>query len=279
MVFAPKEEFEIECRLYQIGREILSCMKRSDGIGVKEMIKTIIAAAVIAAIPAVTHAENWEKSVTLYGWLPGLDTSIGTAFGDFETSPSGGDVLSDLEMVFMGTFEAGKGRWRFIKDIIYVDLSDTKNTPFGALFADGTVGVTVWAVSGYVTYRFAESGTSSYELAAGARYFDLDSTLSLTAGTLPDQSRSLNDNWIDPVVGLRGNWAFSEKWSATAFVDYGGLRDSSETWQVVGTVNYQINEKLFARFGYRHMDVSKTIDGSDVDLAISGPLFGLTYRF
>jgi hypothetical protein len=116
-------------------------------------------------------------------------------------------------------------------------------------------------------------------VAAGARYFDLDTTLSLSAGTLPAQSRSLNDNWIDPVVGLRGNWAFSEKWSATAFVDYGGLRDTSETWQVLGTVNYQINEKLFARFGYRHMDVSKTIKGSDIDLAISGPVFGLTYRF
>ncbi|MEE4237587.1 MAG: hypothetical protein V2I51_12780, partial [Anderseniella sp.] len=127
--------------------------------------------------------------------------------------------------------------------------------------------------------RFAESSTASYEVAAGARYFDLDTTLSLSAGTLPAQSRSLNDNWIDPVVGLRGNWAFSEKWSATAFVDYGGLRDTSETWQVLGTVNYQINEKLFARFGYRHMDVSKTIKGSDIDLAISGPVFGLTYRF
>jgi hypothetical protein len=253
--------------------------KKSDGIGVEAMIKRTIAAAVIAAFPAVGHAEKWEKSVTLYGWLPGLDTTIGTAFGDFEPSPSGSDVLSDLDMAFMGVFEAGKGRWRFIKDIIYVDLSDTKTTPFGALFADGTVEVKVWAVSGYIAYRFAESDRATYEVAAGVRYLDLDTTLSLSAGMLPAQSRSLSDSWVDPVIGLRGNWVFSDKWSTTALVDYGGFLETSQTWQVVGTVNYQINEKLFARFGYRHMDVSKTIDGTNIDLAISGPILGLSYRF
>lgn len=243
------------------------------------MTKRTLAIVLVAACPAVGHAEKWQKSATLYGWLPGLDTSISTAFGDFESSPTGSDVLSDLDMVFMGTFEAGRGRWRFIKDIIYVGLSDTESTPFGALFGDGTVDVKMWAVSGYAAYRFSESSTASYDLAAGVRYFDLDTTLSLSAGRRPAQSLALSDSWIDPVIGLRGNWVFSDKWSATAFVDYGGFRGSSETWQILGTMNYSINDKLFARFGYRHLDVSKTISGSDIDLAISGPVFGLTYQF
>lgn len=124
------------------------------------MIKRTLAIILIAAYPAVGHAEKWQKSVTLYGWLPGLDTYISTAFGDFESSPTGSDVLSDLDMVFMGTFEAGRGRWRFIKDIIYVGLSDTESTPFGALFRDGTVDVKMWAVSGYAAYRFSPSDTT-----------------------------------------------------------------------------------------------------------------------
>jgi hypothetical protein len=46
------------------------------------MKKRIIAAVLIAALPTVGHAGRWVKSVTLYGWLPGMDTSIATDFGD-----------------------------------------------------------------------------------------------------------------------------------------------------------------------------------------------------
>ncbi len=243
------------------------------------MKKEIIVAAMITVLPSVGSAEQWEKVITLYGWLPGLDTSIATAFGDFESSPSGSDVLSNLDMAFMGTFETNNGTWGFVTDIIYVDLSDTKNTPFGRLFADGTVDVTTWAVSGYVTYRFAESASAKYEVAAGFRYFDLDTQVTLNAGTLPARSRSLSDSWFDPVIGVRGSWKLSDKWSANAFADYGGFSNSSETWQVVGTFNYSFNENLSARIGYRYMDISKTIAGSDVDIALSGPVIGLAYRF
>jgi opacity protein-like surface antigen len=89
----------------------------------------------------------------------------------------------------------------------------------------------------------------------------------------------LNDNWFDPVIGVRGQWKLSEKWSASALADYGSFSGSSETLQVVGTMNYNINERLSARIGYRHMDVSKTIRGSDVEVGLSGPVIGLTYRF
>jgi len=245
----------------------------------KLMKKGMALAILTVGLPTAGYAEKWEKVISLYGWVPGLDTSIGTDFGDFETSPSGSDVLSDLEMVFMGTFEAHRGRWGIVKDIIYVDLSDTQDTPFGALFSDGTVDVTAWAVSGYLTYTIFENSSSSYELAGGVRYFDLDTSISLSDGTLPAQSGTLNDNWFDPVIGIRGHWKLSEKWSASAFADYGGSGGSSETWQVLATLDYSINESLFARFGYRHMDISKTIDGRDVDIGLSGPILGLTYKF
>lgn len=233
----------------------------------------------VAALPTVNHAETWEKVISLYGWVPGMDTSIATEFGDIESNPSGSDVLSDLEMVFMGTFEAHKGRWGIVKDIIYVDLSDTQDTPFGQLFSDATTSVTAWAVSGYLTYQFAETSAARYEVAGGFRYFDLDTSVSLSEGTRPAQTVSLEDNWFDPVIGIRGHWKLSEKWSASGFVDYGGFSGSSTTWQVLGTVDYNISDSFSARFGYRHMDISKTIDGAKVDIGLSGPIMGLTYRF
>ncbi|MEE4239422.1 MAG: hypothetical protein V2I51_22095, partial [Anderseniella sp.] len=137
------------------------------------MTRAIVTAALLSALPTLGYAEKWEKVVTIYGWLPGLDTSIGTAFGDFESSSSGSDAISNLQMVFMGTFEAHYGRWGIVKDIIYVDLSDTQSTPFGRLFSDGTVDVSATGISGYLTYKFAENSTARYEVAGGFRYFDL----------------------------------------------------------------------------------------------------------
>jgi hypothetical protein len=48
----------------------------------KPIKKKTIAPVLIAALPTVGSAERWEKSFTLYGWLPGTDTSIATDFGD-----------------------------------------------------------------------------------------------------------------------------------------------------------------------------------------------------
>jgi hypothetical protein len=243
------------------------------------MTYRVLAAAFLTSLPTVGQAENWQYTATLYGWLPGLDSSIGTRFGDFESSSSGSDVLSNLEGVFMGTFEAQSGQWGVIADLLYVDLSDTRSTPFGALFASGTVDVTATSASAYATYRFSQSDTAVYDVAVGLRYLDVGTTVSLATGALPAQSSTLGDNWIDPVIGLRGNWKLSDNWSASAFADFGSSGSSSETWQVLGTLNYTINDNLAVRFGYRHMDINRAVGASKIDIALSGPIIGLSYRF
>jgi hypothetical protein len=231
------------------------------------------------ALPTVAHSEGWEYAGTIYGWVPGMDASLETRFGDLEASPSGGDIISSLDMVFMGTFEASNGSWGVMTDILYVDLSENKNTPFGVLFADGKVDLEMSAISGYLTYNIMETSNAVYTLAGGFRYFDVDSTATLRAGLLPAESATLKDSWIDPIIGVRGNWKLSEKWSATGFVDFGGLVGSSETWQVVATANYDFNENWQARFGYRYMDISQTIRGRDLDIGLSGPVVSIAYRF
>lgn len=246
------------------------------------MKKDLLKAATVAilALPAAAGAETWEKAVTLYGWIPDFDASIATNYGDLETSPSGGDILKNLDMVFMGTFEATKGRWSFIKDLLYVDLSSEKDTPFGLLFANGEIDVKMTAATGYAAYNIHESDRARYELAAGVRYFALETEATLNAGRLPTESARIKEDWFVPVIGIRGNWVLGDKWSATGFVDYGRtFSGSSETWQVLGTVNYSFNDAWSGRFGYRHMELEKDVKGRDVDIGLSGPIIGVSYRF
>ncbi len=47
-----------------------------------------------------------------------------------------GDVFRNLEMAFMGTVGARKGKWSFMLDTIYLDAKDSKNfTIPGAVYS------------------------------------------------------------------------------------------------------------------------------------------------
>ncbi|MCQ0092243.1 outer membrane protein [Roseovarius sp. M141] len=238
----------------------------------------IAALACLAFCPALAAAEDTEYSATLYGWLPGISGTLETSFGDADLGQSTGDVLSNLDMAFMGTFEARSGPWGVIADLLYTELSDTESTPFGAAFNSLEMDIKVAALSGYLAYRVTETPTVAVDIAGGFRAFDIDLSHTLTAGALPARSSSASESWLVPVVGVRGNWRMSQKWSATGFVDF-GASGSDKTWQVLGTLNYAFNENWSGRFGYRYMEIDKSILGSDVDLGLSGPVVGVSYRF
>jgi len=99
-------------------------------------------------------------------------------------------------------------------------------------------------------------------------------------GLTLSRTTSVNENWVDPVVGVRAQFELSEKWSGTVFADYGGFRSGSETWQVLLTADYNINENWVARVGYRHIAVDHDLkNGTAFSFDQSGPMFGATYRF
>ncbi|MFT3975122.1 MAG: hypothetical protein QM699_17265 [Amaricoccus sp.] len=103
-------------------------------------LRTLLTAATLAtglAAPAI--AEPRSFSLSPYLWLPGLDTSAGTAKGDFDFSLSASDVLSSLDVGFMGVAEARNGRWGLALDLIYADLSESRDFPAGAPFSRASV--------------------------------------------------------------------------------------------------------------------------------------------
>jgi hypothetical protein len=62
--------------------------------------------------------------------------------------------------------------------------------------------------------------------------------------------------------------------------DIGGFGIGSDsTWQVVATANYQISKALHLSAGYRHLAVDRDESGTRIDISMSGPLLGATWRF
>lgn len=236
--------------------------------------------ALVVALPLAAGAEEWDFRASVYGWTPGLDTTVGTPQGDLDASLSISDVLNDLDAAFMGTFEAQYGRWGLIGDLMYSDLTSSKGTPFGTLYSKGKVETALTTFTGYLAYRVWESDQGIFDFAGGFRAFWLDTTTTLVGGTQPTFSIGSENDWVDPVIAARARVNINDKWFATALADAGGYFDgSSSTWQVFASVGYQFNPTWSMQLGYRYMNIEKEQGQGDLSMAMSGPLIGVSASF
>jgi opacity protein-like surface antigen len=232
----------------------------------------------LVASSAAAQDGSWTYGATLYGWLPGMTTKIETGFGTIESETSGSDALSSLDMVFMGAFQAQRDRWGLVGDLLYLDLSNSKDTPLG-LFGEANAEVTATAVSGYALYRVTTDPAIAFDIGAGFRAFDLDVDLALTPGIAPGLSQSVGGSWVDPLIAARVAVPLDEEWSLTGFADWGGSGGDDQTWQVFGSVKYAFNEKWSTQLGYRFMEISKELDGRDVSVDLGGPVLAVGLKF
>lgn len=243
------------------------------------MLKSITAlSALLAAGSASAQDSEWAYKATIYGWLPAMTTSVETQFGTIESEASGSDVLENLDMAFMGTFAAQRGRLGLTGDLLYTDLSSSQDTPF-ALYGDATVDLKMTAFSGYALYRVTNSPALNLDLGAGFRSFDMSVDASVSAGFAPAASEGIDGNWTDPLIAARLTIPINEDWFVAGFADWGGSGSSSETYQVYTGVGYDFNETWSTQLGYRYMGINKELRGRDVDIALSGFLLAFSYNF
>ncbi len=182
--------------------------------------------------PLQADTGRWNIEFAPYAWLPTLDIK-----GAGKITPD--DILDNLDFFAMGVLQAEKdgSPWGFYIDTIYMDLEKKP------------VELQATIVSGYASYRLSESGPTA--LLVGARYIDLDLELGSLGG---------NEDWADPLVGLRSGVTFTDKWSANAFVDVGGFgigAASKITYNMLGALNYKLNDAVSFATGYRYLYVDQ----------------------
>ena len=228
-----------------------------------------------ASSSAYAQASNWDFEATIYLFAPETNQTITTPGREFEGTLSFKDALENLDFAFMGAFGASNGRWSFLADYMYYDLSFGSATP-GPVFSSLDTDLEMQILNGYVAYRVVENASAQVDLAGGFRWFSIDTTMGLTPG---GPSSRAKDDWVDPVIGARARIAFSDRWSGTVFVDYGGFSSDSETWQALLTADYAINDNWLLRGGYRYISIDHELQNADFKLNQSGLIFGATYRF
>ena len=237
------------------------------------------ALVVESAAPEIIETErDWWVSLSPYTWLTAVEGDAGLAGFVSPVDISIADTLEDLDMVFMLTGEAGYGKWSFGLDTIYAKVSQSLSFP-RLSGAGGKFSQKQLILTPRIAYKVVSTDSYSMDVLTGARwmFLDYDLTLSAPAGKI---NRGMNEDWIDPIFGVRGGWQFSEKTSLSYYGDVGGFGISSDlTWQAYVGLGYKFTPSVSGVVGFRGLGYDYQDDGFTLDTVTYGPVLGLEISF
>ncbi|MBC2717129.1 MAG: hypothetical protein HF978_17630 [Desulfobacteraceae bacterium] len=256
---------------------------------IKRCLMGMTVAVILPLICVVlVHAESdcsdqWEFQLAPYAWLAGQKGEVATLPGfpptdidiDFYD-----DIFGNINGAIFLVGEARKDRYGMLMDIAYTDIEFEDTTP-GPFFSSVKSRTKSWMVTAAGLYRLIQEPGVFLDLIAGARYWSVDSTLSLGAGILDPQKVSNREGWVDPVIGLKGLSPIGEsKFFVSGSLVLGGFGVGSDfMWDAIANLGYQWTEGFSTTLGYRYLDVDYEDNDFLYDVAQSGLVFGLSWRF
>jgi hypothetical protein len=269
----------------------------------------LLASQGVQAQSGKAGADDWKFRASIYGWLPSIDVKSNfpvppaivnaglTTGGNAEVS--GSDILKSIEGVFMGTFEARKGRWGGFTDLIALNLGNTKTgtkhftiggrvlptVPGDAtLTADYSLEGTLWTLAGQ--YAAIDEASHNLNVFAGARYLGLDQKLNWNFSgnigpiALPLRGGTMTSDGhvTDFIVGVRGQAKLGDgHWFVPYYLDV-GTGQSNSTWQGVVGLGYAFDWGEITA-AYRAMDYNLPDSKFVSDLRFQGGVIGVGFRW
>lgn len=234
------------------------------------------------------HAESagsdtWHFQLAPYAWLAGQSGTVATLPGlppadidiDFWD-----DILGNINGAMFLIGEARKDRFGIFMDLAYVNIEDDSATA-GPFFSSVVSTTESWIATGAGFYRMLEQPGAFLDVLAGIRYWSVDSTLELRPGLLRGREVSNKEDWVDPIVGLKGLTSLGDsRFYLSGGAAIGGFGAGSDfMWDVNVNLGYRWTETISTTIGYRYLDVDYEDDGFLYDVAQDGPVLGLSWRF
>lgn len=225
------------------------------------------------------NSDEWRVSASPYVWASGISGKVGQ-FGQqpARLNSSFSDIVSELDLAFMGAVEARYKRFSVVGDVMYSQLSGGGNTQYGLLSRKADIKSK--SFSGFLGagYTVLESDRGHLDVIGGGRLWRASTTIALKGGVIGDRSRSDSATWIDAVAGLRGQYALSEHWYLTGW-GVVGAGQAKLDWDATAAIGYQFKSNLSAVLGYRALGVNYNRNGFVYNVVQQGPIVGLAYQF
>ena len=239
--------------------------------------------------PEAAGAADWEWTLTPYLWGAGAKMDVETR-GDpvINADASFPEILDKTDMAAMIHFEGRTGKWGFHVDGFYLDLGgdttidDSPRLPPGT---DAHSDLSLLIAEGGATWR-PGGPAHGFDLIFGVREIDLDLKVDLDIPAPVSNETRLGGSrrFTDGLVGARWSHRFDGRWSITLRGDV-ATGGTEFTWTAIARMGVRLDEaaRYTLRFGYRHMAIASENDDGDVrtetDLALSGAIVGLTFRW
>jgi hypothetical protein len=252
-------------------------------------------AAILATFQALGSApsqaaddEGWQFSIApMYLWgktISGHASAGGKALPlelDFKD-----DILENLDAALAFHFEAQKDRIALFFEYNFARLDPSSEIPGPPVTIKADVEFEDIMIEGGVTWAFAETGSTRWEVLGGLRYYDQDVEVKISTsgpGLLPSKVE-VGDSWVQPFAGVRTMTRLSERWSFRARADYGYETSDNTALSGLFFFDYRFRGWGSAFVGYRYLDIDfdngsngKSQYGFDGDQ--QGPLIGLNLYF
>ena len=192
---------------------------------------------------------DWEFNTSLYGWLAGIDGTVGLIDKEKQINATPGDLLKNLEFTMGGSFEARTSKVNLIADVFYMGLGKEVNVEKtigeNTIKKSGTLDLDEWVVEGTIGYRITEE----LDLLFANRLYVI------SAGVIiDDTTASKSVNWFDGFLGARYTKNFGENFYTTLRVDAGG-GGSTFSWFANAVIGYHITKLFSLSVNYRILSV------------------------
>lgn len=246
----------------------------------------------VSATSAYAEDAAWQVNVAPYVWAIAMNGHVQSGTRQLHVNQSFSDLVSEMNFGGMLWVEAKQDKVSFFANVLYASLENDEHV--NPVYIDATNKFGIF--SGGMAYeiykycfgysRMGDTNVFTLEPYLGLRY-TINNT-SINVKDLPAVNIHLtNDqNWTDPFIGLRLNWAFGKVWSLMLAGDVGGRNRSDQySYNATGLIGYKPqswgNATIY--LGYRILD-QRYQDGSGTDffdwnMKLSGPLLGVNFAF
>ncbi len=232
-----------------------------------------------AAVPSAQAADGDSATwmVAPYIWAPTITADLETPAGDVG---GGGtdffpDIVDKIEGAFLGHVEAQNDQFGFLADVLWLKLGDDKSFAVGNTDAD----LSTWLVDVAGVWSPGPDRYKGFELYGGLRFIDLELDASFDP-TNPDFARreiGPSESYFDFLAGVRYIAHFNDDWSLTVKGD-GSWGDTEGTYSAAATLGWSPGSGIWA-LGWRYMNVELGNDDENLELDLSGPVFGYAFVF
>ena len=234
----------------------------------------LLASTISATATADTDSDKWKFDADIYLWGPFLkgDTPGG---GSFDIPFH--DLLSNLDLAFMGGLGASRGKYSLFLDAIYLSVSTSGGfTPPGDVGIEADVGLNAWITTLGGGYNVFDNEKATVNLIGGARYLWIRVDTKLKSSGV-QQKETLSGSGWDGIVGVKGKYNLNDKWYLPYYADV-GTGHADFTWQAQAGVGYKF-KYADVLLSYRYMKWNFKSDSDLDNLRIGGPQLGAKFYF